>query len=789
MSFNVVVSLKDDKKIKIPLEIAKMSNFFATMLEGQEEVSGIELPIPSVNEEIFTLVVEFLEKCNIPIPEQLVSADMKENLLNNPLAAEFMDQWDHVLLSSDVFTKIIELLNASVYLIIDNLTDLCCMKLACLMKKIKVYNEDILKILSGVKEEVIQKKILDYLDFVDLQKLPWELLLNTEYNKKKEKFEKYNRQRIIPIKPPTMSCSPDGKFIGSGRYIWKEDANFVFDRTLEDLPEPKPNHYDDRICRFSGDGNFYGILRRGYVETEEEEVPMARLQIWNNFDKVYQIIELDKDWFINAMVLSYNGENAVVGGTCLKVIRVADKEIILDLPNIGADTAIHQVIISKNGKYIGYIARKNYINNNVIQIIDLSGKLVFKYDSGETNPFLIGIAFSDDGQYLAIYGELNEPDKMTGFLSIYDIKTKANVFYKEVDKAKGFHKGLGKSNIVFSKCGLFLIYGQTFCSILNLVNKKTIELKDDSKNILDISMSSNDTIALMSHHLNRLCIDIWKQSGSNKDGGNRRNKIINSRKRRFKAKKSKKTDGVHMKKSKNGLVFLSEEPKRKKGVPLLISPVYKFHNKKSPKISNIISPIKVKSHVKQPPKKLRSPKKSPKRIKYSPIRSPRKLELYEDGEEFQYDGHTYLKTIAGDFAIGFEMLMPRNWDEVHILKIDMKSKTTELYPGYIFNYKKRMSDNMKYYYQFMTVTRDKRYNHSGKQVIRLVYDKDHKLKKLLDNLSLSGDVEGVEAIQKLKHAREARRTEVRPTSNYVTRHTKNYSKDDEEEEENNWTSL
>ena len=128
-------------------------------------------------------------------------------------------------------------------------------------------------------------------------------------------------------------------------------------------------------------------------------------------------------------------------------------------------------------------------------------------------------------------------------------------------------------------------------------------------------------------------------------------------------------------------------------------------NKKSPKKSPAKSPTKL------PPQ---PPKKSISRSPIPPRSSPRFIKVEDSpcevGEEMNYRGYTYLCTIVGDFPIGHERIMPRFWDDVSKLQIDMKTKKSKLYPGYFFYYKKQPSESFKYTLQKMKVIRNPDYS-------------------------------------------------------------------------------
>ena len=104
-----------------------MSNFVASMLEYSEEVE-VRVPLPNVSGKILEQVVQFLQynKKN-PLNEigkPLKSSIMSENV-NDPWFATFTDKDQSI---------IFELILAANYLDIQPLLDLCCAKVASLIK-------------------------------------------------------------------------------------------------------------------------------------------------------------------------------------------------------------------------------------------------------------------------------------------------------------------------------------------------------------------------------------------------------------------------------------------------------------------------------------------------------------------------------------------------------------------------------------------------------------------------------------------------------------------------------
>ena len=199
-------------------------------------------------------------------------------------------------------------------------------------------------------------------------------------------------------------------------------------------------------------------------------------------------------------------------------------------------------------------------------------------------------------------------------------------------------------------------------------------------------------------------------------------------------------------------------------------------NKKSPKKSPI------KSHLRSPPK----PPKNSTSISRSPKSPPRFIEdsPCEVGEEMNYRGYTYLCTIVGDFPIGHERIMPRFWDDVSKLQIDMKTKKSKLYPGYFFYYKKQPSASFKYTLQKMKVIRNPEYSEENirRRVNRAVeFEKKFRTNTSGDSLD--------HMIRKLKYDEIKKKIRGFPIPAAGLRAALPIEDDDEEEEETDWTTL
>jgi S-phase kinase-associated protein 1 len=96
-------------------------------LEGNED-DGVEVPLPNVSGEILEQVVQFLQYIKEnpldKIDKPLKSSNMSENV-NDPWYAKFTDKDQSI---------IFELILAANYLDIQPLLDLCCAKVASLIK-------------------------------------------------------------------------------------------------------------------------------------------------------------------------------------------------------------------------------------------------------------------------------------------------------------------------------------------------------------------------------------------------------------------------------------------------------------------------------------------------------------------------------------------------------------------------------------------------------------------------------------------------------------------------------
>jgi S-phase kinase-associated protein 1 len=122
-----LVSSSKGVNFVVEKDIALMSTLVASMLEGNED-DGVEVPLPNVSGEILEQVLEFLkyikENPLNEIDKPLKSSIMSENV-NDPWFATFTDKDQSI---------IFELILAANYLDIQPLLDLCCAKVASLIK-------------------------------------------------------------------------------------------------------------------------------------------------------------------------------------------------------------------------------------------------------------------------------------------------------------------------------------------------------------------------------------------------------------------------------------------------------------------------------------------------------------------------------------------------------------------------------------------------------------------------------------------------------------------------------
>ena len=129
-TFLILESL-DNKKIEIKTSAAKKSNLLKGLMndfEPQKET----IKLPEIKSDVLKKIVEYLDyykdKTPKDIPKPLPSNDLKE----------FLTEWDYNFINNIDNDEVFDLIVASNYMDIPSLLDLCCSKIASLVKGKKV---------------------------------------------------------------------------------------------------------------------------------------------------------------------------------------------------------------------------------------------------------------------------------------------------------------------------------------------------------------------------------------------------------------------------------------------------------------------------------------------------------------------------------------------------------------------------------------------------------------------------------------------------------------------------
>lgn len=127
MSSNmVVIQSSDDVKFTLEIKAAERSVLLRGLLEGYS--NDKEIPIPEIKGEILKRCVEYLNHYKDIEPREIPKPLPSENLL------EVVDEWDATFISSFDLDTVFDLINASNYLDLRPLLDLCCARIASIMK-------------------------------------------------------------------------------------------------------------------------------------------------------------------------------------------------------------------------------------------------------------------------------------------------------------------------------------------------------------------------------------------------------------------------------------------------------------------------------------------------------------------------------------------------------------------------------------------------------------------------------------------------------------------------------
>ena len=124
---SVILRSMEGKDFKVSRGVARMSALVKNMLEGSDESEEINVPLPLVKNDILERVISFCVQ-----HEKSPMAEIDKPLKSSNMS-EIVDEWDAKFIDQpqDI---IFELLNAANYMDIKSLLDLCCGKVASIMK-------------------------------------------------------------------------------------------------------------------------------------------------------------------------------------------------------------------------------------------------------------------------------------------------------------------------------------------------------------------------------------------------------------------------------------------------------------------------------------------------------------------------------------------------------------------------------------------------------------------------------------------------------------------------------
>jgi S-phase kinase-associated protein 1 len=116
----------------VSYELANKSELIKTMMEDEEDETEQEIPLPNVPSAILKLVILFLE-LDIKNPLVEIEKPIKSCKMEEIVSKEYADFLDIVVIGEDK-EKLFKLILAANYLDIKSLLDLCCAKVATMIK-------------------------------------------------------------------------------------------------------------------------------------------------------------------------------------------------------------------------------------------------------------------------------------------------------------------------------------------------------------------------------------------------------------------------------------------------------------------------------------------------------------------------------------------------------------------------------------------------------------------------------------------------------------------------------
>jgi len=117
----------DGDKTKVSKDVAYMSALIKTILADDSYDESLEIPLPNVNKETLNRVIEFcLHHVNNPM------AEVKKPLTSSDMI-DIVSKWDAEYVNVEL-SILYSTMSAASYLDIPSLLDLCCIKIASMIR-------------------------------------------------------------------------------------------------------------------------------------------------------------------------------------------------------------------------------------------------------------------------------------------------------------------------------------------------------------------------------------------------------------------------------------------------------------------------------------------------------------------------------------------------------------------------------------------------------------------------------------------------------------------------------
>ena len=117
----------DNKKVDVDKKGALMSHLLKEMISNSKSKDE-PIPIPEIRFDILNKVAEYLNYYSNKMPKEIPKPIPSANL------DDFISQWDVSFINTIQLDNLYDMINAAGYLDIPSLLNLCCAKIASLMK-------------------------------------------------------------------------------------------------------------------------------------------------------------------------------------------------------------------------------------------------------------------------------------------------------------------------------------------------------------------------------------------------------------------------------------------------------------------------------------------------------------------------------------------------------------------------------------------------------------------------------------------------------------------------------